>query len=46
MHRRVWPSEEKAAIVLELIRGQKSVAAICTRHGDERYPVYRLTLQQ
>ncbi|MFO7774090.1 MAG: helix-turn-helix domain-containing protein [Dehalococcoidia bacterium] len=33
MNRRIWSTEEKTAIVLEMIKGGESMAAVCTRHG-------------
>ncbi len=33
MNRRVWSIEEKATIVLEMLKGQESAAAVCARHG-------------
>ena len=41
MNRKVWSNEEKTAIVLEMIRGQGSVSAICTRHGVSATQAYR-----
>lgn len=31
--RRAWKIEEKLAVVLEVLKGQESVASICHRHG-------------
>jgi transposase len=39
--RKIWSNEEKTAIVLEMIRGQVSVAAICARHGVSATQAYR-----
>ena len=33
MNRKLWSSEEKVSIVLEIIRGDETAASICTRHG-------------
>ena len=41
MNRKVWSNEEKTAIVLEMIKGLDSVAAICTRHGVSATQAYR-----
>jgi transposase-like protein len=41
MNRKIWSNEEKTAIVLEMIRGQGSVSAICTRHGVSATQAYR-----
>lgn len=41
MNRRVWSSEEKTAIVLEMIKGGESMASICTRHGVSASQAYR-----
>jgi transposase-like protein len=32
MNRRKWSNEEKVTIVLEMVKGEESVAAIFTRH--------------
>jgi len=40
-NRRAWSSEEKAAIVLEVLRGQESVSATCARHGVSAVQVYQ-----
>jgi len=41
MNRRIWSNEEKATIVLEMIKGQESMAAICARHGVSATQAYR-----
>jgi transposase-like protein len=41
MNRKIWSSEEKTTIVLEMIRGLESVAAICARHGVSATQAYR-----
>ena len=41
MNRRKWSNEEKVTIVLEMIKGEESVAAICTRHGVSATQAYR-----
>ena len=41
MNRKIWSTEEKTAIVLEMIKGNESMAAICTRHGVSASQVYR-----
>jgi transposase-like protein len=41
MNRKRWTNEEKATIVLEMIKGQDPVAAICTRHGVSATQAYR-----
>jgi len=41
MNRKIWSSEEKTAIVLELIKGDESMAAICTRRGVSASQAYR-----
>lgn len=40
MNRKVWSTEEKTAIVLEMIKGDESMAAICTRHGVSASQAY------
>ncbi len=32
MNRKLWSNEEKVAIILEMLRGNETAAAICTRH--------------
>ncbi len=41
MNRKLWSNEEKTAIVLEILRGDESAAAICTRHGVSATQAYR-----
>jgi transposase-like protein len=41
MKLRKWSSEEKMAIVLEGLRGQKSVAEICREHQTSQALYYR-----
>lgn len=41
MNRRVWSNEEKAAIVMEIIRGDEPIAVICNRHGVSTTQAYR-----
>ncbi len=41
MNRKRWTNEEKVTIVLEMIKGEESVAAICTRHGVSATQAYR-----
>ena len=41
MNRKKWSNEEKITVVLEMIRGEDSVAAICTRHGVSATQAYR-----
>ena len=41
MNRKIWSNEEKTAIVLEMIRGNEPVAAICARHGVSATQAYR-----
>jgi transposase-like protein len=41
MNRKIWSIEEKTTIVLEMIRGEESVAAICTHHGVSTTQAYR-----
>lgn len=41
MNRKKWSNEEKVAIVLEMVRGSDSVAAICARHGVSATQAYR-----
>ena len=41
MNRKLWSNEEKVAIVLEILRGDESAAAICTRRGVSVTQAYR-----
>jgi transposase-like protein len=41
MHRKLWSNEEKVSIVLEILRGDRSAASICTRHGVSATQAYR-----
>jgi len=41
MNRKKWSHEEKITIVLEMIRGEDSVASICGRHGVSATQAYR-----
>lgn len=41
MNRKKWSKEEKTTVVLEMIRGGDSVAAICSRHGVSTTQAYR-----
>ncbi len=41
MNRRKWSNEEKVTIVLEMVKGEESIAAICTRHGVSATQAYR-----
>ena len=41
MNRRVWSNEEKATIVLEMLRGDEPMAVICNRHGVSATQAYR-----
>ena len=41
MNRKKWSNEEKITIVLEMIRGEDSVASICARHGVSATQAYR-----
>jgi transposase len=41
MNRRKWTNEEKVTIVLEMVRGEDSIAAICARHGVSATQAYR-----
>jgi len=41
MNRKKWSNEEKTTIVLEMIKGVDSVAAICARHGVSATQAYK-----
>ena len=41
MNRKKWSNEEKVTIVLEMVRWNESVAAICARHGVSATQAYR-----
>jgi len=41
MNRKLWSSEEKVSIVLDIIRGDEPAASICTRHGVSATQAYR-----
>jgi len=41
MNHKLWSTEEKATIVLEILRGDESASAICTRHGVSATQAYR-----
>ena len=41
MNRKLWSSEEKVAIVLEILRGNEPAAVICSRHGVSGIQAYR-----
>jgi transposase len=41
MNRKKWSNEEKVTIVLEMIKGEESVAGICARHGVSATQAYR-----
>ena len=41
MNRKRWTNEEKTTIVLEMIKGQEPVVAICTRYGVSATQAYR-----
>ena len=41
MNRKIWSNEEKATIVLGMIKGEEAVAAICARHGVSATQAYR-----
>ena len=41
MNRKAWSNEEKTAIVLEMIRGHDTVAAVCAHHGVSATQAYR-----
>ena len=41
MRRKLWSNEEKVTIILEIVRGNESAAAVCTRHGVSATQAYR-----
>ena len=41
MNRKKWSNEEKVTIVLEMVKGEESIAAICARHGVSATQAYR-----
>ena len=41
MKRRLWTAEEKLAVVLEVLKGQESVASLCHRQGVAMAQAYR-----
>ncbi len=41
MNRKKWSKEEKVTIVLEMVKGEESIASICTRHGVSATQAYR-----
>jgi len=41
MNRKKWSKEEKVTIVLEMVRGEETIASICTRHGVSATQAYR-----
>ncbi len=41
MGRRIWTQEQKLAVVLEMMKGGDSIAAICHRHGVAMHQAYR-----
>ncbi len=41
MNRKKWSNEEKVTIVLEMVKGEESVASICVRHGVRATQAYR-----
>ena len=40
MPRKKWSKDEKAAIVLEMIRGEETVAALCARYSVSAVQAY------
>ncbi|MCX7913656.1 MAG: transposase [Thermodesulfovibrionales bacterium] len=42
MKQRRWTAEEKMAIVMEEIKGSKSVAELCRQNKISQVPYYRL----
>jgi len=41
MRRKLWSNEEKVTIILEIVRGNESAAAVCARHGVSATQAYR-----
>ncbi len=41
MNRKKWSNEEKVTIILEMVRGEESVASICARHSVSATQAYR-----
>ena len=41
MNRKKWSNEEKVTIVLEMVKGEGSIASICTRYGVSATQAYR-----
>jgi transposase len=41
MNRKKWSNEEKVTIVLEMVKGEESIASICARHGVSATQAYR-----
>ncbi len=41
MNRKKWSNEEKVTIVLEMVRGEESIASICARHGVSATQAYK-----
>ncbi len=41
MNRKKWSNEEKVTIVLEMVKGEESVASICARHRVSATQAYR-----
>lgn len=41
MPRKYWSKDEKTAIVLEILRGEEKVAAICARYGVTATQAYQ-----
>ena len=41
MNRKKWSNEEKVTIVLEMVKGEESVASRCVRHGVSVTQAYR-----
>jgi transposase len=41
MGRRMWTQEQKLAVVLEMLKGNDAISAICHRHGVAMNQAYR-----